>query len=216
MKKLHIFGITLILALGIGLASCGGQKSTAEQNNIDQYGICLDQEVDLGLSVKWAAWNVGATSPDGYGDYYAWGEVDGKKNYSTGSYKYYNAGKYEVIGNLSSSVHDAATFRWGGNWRIPSRDEFDELINKCTWEWFIYKGVNGYKVTGPNGNSIFLPAAGYKHGTTHDNPEAYGVYWTSTSYNADQGYAWNVFFSNSGHGLYNSGRTNGMTIRPVR
>lgn len=220
---MHITKSSVLLFIILFITSCGGNNSNNTNNEetkpnqtIDKYGICVDQEVDLGLSVKWAGWNVGATSPDGYGEWYAWGEVDGKKNYTTGSYKHYRSGKYEVIGNLGGQVHDAATYRWGGSWRIPTRDEFEELLNKCTWEWFVYKGVNGYKITGTNGNSIFLPAAGYKHGMTHDNPESYGVYWSSTSYNADQGYAWNIFFSNSGHGLYNSGRTNGMTIRPVR
>lgn len=138
--------------------------------------------VDLGLSVKWATFNVGATAPFEIGDYYAWGAIDTTSNYSWETYrfftgyiedednqiaqvsKYLNDSYYgENVDNLTvlESADDVASVKWGGNWRIPTRAEIEELINLCEWEWTEYEGVYGYKVTsrvtGFMDRSIFLP-----------------------------------------------------------
>ena len=145
----------------------------------------VPEAVDLGLSVKWATFNVGATSPEDYGDYFAWGETEPKETYSWATYKWgtsSNLTKYNTTdGKTTLDLEDdAAKVLWGGYWRMPSKEEVDELTQQCTWIWTTHNNVNGYKVTGPNGNSIFLPVAGYKGaGPTYPAGED-GLYWTST------------------------------------
>ena len=140
---------------------------------------------DLGLSVKGATFIVGATSPEDYGDYFAWGETEPKETYSWATYKWgtsSNLTKYNTTdGKTTLDLEDdAAKVLWGGYWRMPSKEEVDELTQQCTWIWTTHNNVNGYKVTGPNGNSIFLPVAGYKGaGPTYPAGED-GLYWTST------------------------------------
>ncbi len=109
--------------------------------------------VDLGLpsGVKWATCNVGANSPYDFGDYFSWGETRTKREYSTHTHKNIN------VKNIAGmSRYDVATAKWGVPWRMPTKNELDELARKCSWEWT----ANGAVVTGPNGNSIFLPIAG--------------------------------------------------------
>src|SRR5574344_374192 len=154
--------------------------------------ITPGEAIDLGLSVKWASCNVGATTPEGYGGYYAWGETEEKSKYDTSTYKYYNSStsKYIDIGsNISGTQYDVAHAKWGGSWRMPTDKEFEELCNKCTSTWTTYNGVNGRKFVGPNGNSIFLPAAGECWDTSVHDKGYRGQYWSGTidsvySYNA--------------------------------
>lgn len=116
--------------------------------------------VDLGLSVKWATCNVGASRPEEYGDYFAWGETKPKSEYDESTYSKYSWKAYPITLPLSD---DAARANWGGSWRMPTMAEQDELRKKCKWKWTTQNGVNGYKVTSKkNGNSIFLPAAGFR------------------------------------------------------
>ena len=139
------------------------------------------EAVDLGLSVKWAAYNVGATKPEEYGGYYAWGETEEKESYFEENYLYYNNGNYTNIGNdISGTQYDVAHVKWGGDWRMPTFGELHELYSNCTWLWITINGINGYKVTGPNGNSIFLPAAGYSDGTDVDGRGSFGGIWSSS------------------------------------
>lgn len=121
------------------------------------------EAVDLGLSVKWASCNVGANKPEEYGSYYAWGETSERLYTTRAQYAYYDSktDTYTNIGsNISGTGYDVARAKWGGNWRMPTRAEMEELVNKCTWTWTTHNGVKGQLVTGPNGNSIFLPDAG--------------------------------------------------------
>src|SRR5574344_64798 len=155
------------------------------------------EAIDLGLSVKWASCNVGASSPEGYGGYYAWGETEENSDYDDSTYKYYDSStdKYIDIGsNISGTQYDVAHVKWGGNWRMPTHEEFQELCNKCTSTWTTYNGVSGYKFVGPNGNSIFLPAAGSRWGTDVYSQGSNGCYWTGTicSYKSD--IAWRLNF----------------------
>ena len=150
--------------------------------------------VDLGLSVKWATCNVGANSPEEYGDYFAWGETTPKIRYSKSTYKYYNgiyytkyctSSSYGTVDNKTTLelTDDAARVNWGGNWRMPTRAEQDELrdTDNCTWTWITQNGVKGYKVTSKNNaNSIFLPAAGYYDGDILFEGNSYGDYWSSS------------------------------------
>lgn len=151
--------------------------------------------VDLGLSVKWATCNVGASKPYEYGDFFAWGEVEPKELYDWSTYKYsirdkYSSGyiftKYCVKRGYGfdkivlDPEDDAATVNWGGAWRMPTRDEFSELKNNCIWDWTTQNGVKGYKVIGPNGNSIFLPAAGRMSDGTLFSDLSEGSYWLSS------------------------------------
>ena len=202
---------------------------------------CLPQAVDLGLSIKWADCNVGAFSPEDYGDYYAWGEVepyyssqdpltwkDGKTGYNWASYKWCNGSsstftKYNTDSSRGSIDNktvldpedDAAHVSLGGKWRMPTDAEWTELREKCTCTLTTQNGVNGQLVTGPNGNSIFLPAAGYRYSTHLANAGSLGGYWSS-SLNTDRPYlAWYVYFNSDTVFGGNGYRYNGLSIRPV-
>lgn len=215
--------------------------------------------VDLGLSIKWANMNVGATEVTGYGDYFAWGETTPKATYTKENYKYYTTTSYvdsdgfsvtksgyiKYISKNNSSKYgwdgfydnkevldkedDAAYIIWGGNWRMPTREELNELISKCTWNWTTYNGVNGYKVTGPNGNYIFFPATGYRYGSVLgfysdglgygsilDNAGSSGLYWSSSLCSSDPYYACNLGSNSSYVTLSDYGdRLDGRSVRPV-
>ena len=169
--------------------------------------------VDLGLpsGLKWATCNVGATAPEEYGNHYAWGEINTKNNYSASTSLTYGMELGDISGNPQ---YDAATANWGGNWRMPTSAEFEELLSNCTWSWTTRNGVNGYLVTGPNGNSIFLPAAGYRHGSSLGYAGSYGNYWSSTpngTYNA-----YYLYFSSGIHYTNWYYRDNGRSVRPVK
>ena len=187
--------------------------------------ITSGQEVDLGLSVKWAGWNVGATSPEQYGGYYAWGETEEKSDYSVQTYKHYNdsIGYVNIGENISGTQYDVATAKWGNGWRMPTKGEFDELVSKCNFELYSYKRgsyCNGLKITGPNGNAIFMPFDGCYYGTSlgSQSPVCYGFYW-SGSLEKNQ-YSWSLFFDYfvdaEGHYTRRDERTYGMSVRPVR
>lgn len=135
------------------------------------------EAIDLGLSVMWASYNVGANRPEEYGDYYAWGEINTKNEYSGNNFA--GASISDIAGNPE---YDAATANWGDGWRMPSRDELIELVNNCIWEWTSINSVNGMCVTGPNGNSIFLPAAGHMIDQALVYFNSYGFYWSATEY----------------------------------
>ena len=180
--------------------------------------------VDLGLSVKWATCNVGATSPEEYGAYFAWGETTTKSNYSNSNCPTYglsisqlqSQGYIDSEGNLNPQ-YDAARANWGGSWRMPTESEMQELRDKCTWTWTTYNGVKGYNVKGPNGNSIFLPAAGYRYGSSLDSAGSRGSYWSSSPYEGYDGfYAYTLYFVSDGRIMSNGYlRDYGRSVRPV-
>ena len=186
------------------------------------------QAVDLGLSVKWASCNVGATKPEEYGDYFAWGEVKPKSVYDWSTYKYCN-GSAETLTKYNNSSYygrvdnkttleaqdDAATANWGGAWRMPTKEEQDELRTKCKWVWTTLNGVNGYKVTGPNGNSIFLPAAGCMNGGTLFTAGSGGHYWSSSLGSDYPHFAYYVCFNSDRVYWYGFFRDDGQSVRPV-
>ena len=179
------------------------------------------EAVDLGLSVKWASCNVGATSPEEYGDYFAWGETQPKDSYTESNSVTYDLsdselesrGIIDAAGNLTAE-YDAATANWGGNWRMPTLAEMKELINNCTWEWTTLSGVYCRKVTGPNGNSIFLPAAGCRYDEWLIYAGSFGCYWSATLLR-DSNSAFILDYSLS-DGDFGYGRCNGQAGRPVK
>lgn len=183
--------------------------------------------VDLGLSVKWACCNVGASSPEGYGGYYAWGETEEKSDYSEYTYQYVRDldgdGDYwddlnnwiNIGSNISGTQYDVAHVKWGGSWRMPTLNEIKELLNKCSWKWTTKNGVNGQLVTGPNGNSIFLPAAGNRYGSSLDDVDKDGLYWSSAPNESSTYGAYFLYFDSARHGLEWDHRYIGLTIRPV-
>lgn len=197
--------------------------------------------IDLGLSsgLLWATCNVGAETPEGYGNYYAWGEIATKTEYDLSNYKWCNGSdstltKYcyvSIFGNNGftdelttlEASDDAAAVNWGGGWRMPTNDELCELMYRCNINIVTRNGVIGYLVTGPNDNSIFLPAAGYRSssGVSIDD-SLEGCYWSSTLET--------YFYPNSGYhpdcasefclrpndyGMFCSGREFGCSVRPV-
>lgn len=178
--------------------------------------------VDLGLSVKWATCNVGASSPIQYGDYYAWGETITKSVYYKDNCPTYgltisqlqSQGYIGSDGNLTSS-HDAATVNWGGSWRMPKKNELSELHNECSWAHTTQGGHDGFKVTGPNGNSIFLPAAGYYSGSWPSSSGDYGYYWGATPHDYDDGEDACSLSFYYGYVVGSDLRYYGCTIRPV-
>ena len=143
------------------------EDRTKEQCLAENYRPVEALMIDLGLpsGTKWAARNLGANSVEGYGDYYAWGEVEPKREYTVENYQYRVDGTYMNLGDdfdIAGTQNDAATVNWGGLWRMPNLADVQELSNGsyCQWEWRTINGNNGYLITGPNGNRIFLPAAG--------------------------------------------------------
>ncbi|MBR5443239.1 MAG: InlB B-repeat-containing protein [Paludibacteraceae bacterium] len=221
---------------GSGVTYAYGTKISIDKNIIlyAQWEKALGtpaEYVDLGLSVKWATYNVGATTPEEYGDYFAWGEVKSKIDYTEYNYKYYD---YKYYGytkynptdkkKVLDIIDDAARMNWGGKWRMPSDSEWGELISQCTWEWDNEK--NGYVVTsqkeGYTQKSIFLPAAGYKGHAHLSCNSAGGHYWKTSlggsisSYDTGERFAECICFSWSntpwGH---TENRYSGLSIRPV-
>ncbi len=200
MKKSILFAILCCAALLF--AACNkNDESKEESNNNQNEGTATGTKnghdwVNLGLSVKWATCNIGADKPEEYGDYYAWGETATKSTYSWDTT--YKHGTYNFDGNNSKltkynttdektsleAADDAATVNWGEGWRMPTNAELDELIKKCTWTWTTKNGVKGCEIKATNGNTIFLPAAGYRNSSSLDLVGIYGGYWSS-SLNAD-------------------------------
>lgn len=156
--------------------------------------------VDLGLSVYWATCNVGADSPIGYGDYFAWGETSPKQNYTMVTYTF-----EENMDNISGTRYDAARVNWGGGWRMPTKDEMQELLDKCK--------KDGCTFTGPNGKSIYLPKAGMMDGSKGDGVGNNFYYWTADYHQ--------MLDNNVVRDSYLSGHLDcesylGMPIRPVK
>ena len=187
--------------------------------------------VDLGLpsGTKWATCNVGANKPEEYGGYYAWGETEEKENYSWETYKWCNGSEntmtkycidsdYGTVDNKTvlDLEDDVAHVKWGGSWRMPTKAELEELRTKCTWQWTTLNGINGYKVTGPNGNSIFFPDAGYRDGSNVYDSDDCGFYWSGSLGSNYSDSACYLGFGDDSYGWYaEEGRYFGQPFRPV-
>ena len=168
--------------------------------------------VDLGLSVKWATCNVGASKPEDNGDYYAWGETEVKARYIDDNCETWG----KNIDDIGGTARDVAYVKWGGTWRMPTDDEINELLDYCTFTWTSKYWVSGYKVTSiRNGKSIFLPAAGWRYGTSLGNAGSGGYYWSSTPDESLTQDAYYLFFGSDYHDWYWNYRNNGQSVRPV-
>ena len=186
------------------------------------------EAVDLGLSVKWANMNVGAKTPSGFGSYFAWGETKTKQFFSWNTYTWSKGDspsltKYSTLDRKTQLAlsDDAARANMGGDWRMPTVDEYEELIDNCKWEWTNKDGVNGYKVTSKkNGNSIFLPITGFRFYGDVQFRAINGIYWTSSLYTANPYKAWCLEFNFSDvkvhYGDLTSNRFSGRCIRAVK
>ncbi len=186
--------------------------------------------VDLGLpsGTLWATCNVGANAPEEYGDYFAWGETEPKEVYDWSTYawgndwwgltKYCSDSEYGTVDNMEDLVpeDDAAYVNWGPSWRMPTVYQQEELVNCCIWTWTTLNGVNGRMVTGPNGNTLFLPAAGYFYGSSLGYVGYYGHYWLRTLQSSFPGNAYPLNFSSDFVGRGSYGRQTGLSVRAVR
>ncbi len=219
MNKLKFF--TTLCCAALLFAACDKDNEPLKQNDPAND---TKEAVDLGLSVKWAICNVGATSPEKYGNYYAWGETKTKENYSWDNYTHGTSSdlaKYNATDGKTTleASDDAAAKNWGGTWRMPTDKEWKELINKCTWTWtdnYNSTGVAGYEVKATNGNSIFLPAAGYcNSSTTPGGVGTNGNYWSSSIDATDLSRASYMYILSGSKNMVGSGRCAGLSVRPV-
>jgi hypothetical protein len=177
----------------------------------------VGEPVDLGLSVKWASWNVGAGAPEEYGNHYAWGELEPKTDYSASTYKFYNScyTKYGSIDNKYEldETDDVARQKWGEDWRMPTINELKELYEKCSFTRETINGVPVTKVTGPNGNYIYMPGPGNFTGQTLYFKDNVGSYW-SRDLETDS-YAKDLDFFTGYRSLNGDTRYHGQSVRPV-
>ena len=193
----------------------GGNGATTNVINGHEY-------VDLGLpsGTKWATCNVGATAPEEDGNYYAWGEITTKNEYIRENSRTYGKNIDDISGNSS---YDAACANWGSPWRMPTKQEIEELLYDCAW----FLSIGGMKVVGPNGDSIFLPTAGYYDGASY-YPSPYsdwvnsqtfgGYYWSSQPCGTSGAYCLSINqdrFDDYDYEYTSDYRYYGFTIRPV-
>ncbi|MBQ9363644.1 MAG: Ig-like domain-containing protein [Bacteroidaceae bacterium] len=223
-------GVVTAVGVGSAIITCTTTDGSGLTTFIDvTVRDSYYEAVDLGLSVKWATMNIGASSPEDYGDYFAWGETEPKDTYNWSTYKWCNgsyntqtkyctSSDYGTVDNKTvlDLEDDAARANWGGTWRMPTKAEQDELCNNCTWTWTTQNGVNGYKVTSKtNGNSIFLPAAGYRFDSSLSSAGSYGDYWSSSLNASVSSYACHLDFDSGDVDWYYDNRYNGRSVRAV-
>ena len=239
MRTFKFLGFIMALSvIGLLCFSCGnGSNNTENESVSNEENNQLPETqnhkyVDLGLpsGTLWATYNVGADSPEGYGSYFAWGETTTKNNYEWSNYlwgkedgkvskycdeKFWGYNGFTDTRTVLEPKDDAATMNWGKGWRIPTEDEMVELIDNCTNKWTKLNGVNGIMLTGPNGNSIFLPANGYRDmETVYDASTCY--YWTSTLYTANEPYmAYSLIVGPENSYVNVSSRARGLLVRAV-
>ena len=242
MRKRQIIGLAVAAVLCAGFVSCGGDDDDEPQNPIENSGSgsngsgnsgnggglvgAVADAVDLGLpsGTLWASWNVGATKPEEYGGYYAWGETEEKEEYLVESYQYYDQTWEDFIDigeEISGTEYDVAHVMWGDGWHMPTKSQIQELIDNCSWEWISYNGtINGYKVTGVNSNKIFIPAAGQREYVSLSDAGRGGYYWSSTLVE-DWVYGGSTacilgFYDDVNRGVKVDHRSSGLSVRPVR
>ena len=170
--------------------------------------------VNLGLSVKWAACNMGEKTAEKLGSYYAWGETSPKRNYSKENNTTYGK-PIDVDVTSAKPKYDMARKKWKEPWRLPTSKEVQELIDSCSWQWASLNGMTGYKVTGPNGNSIFIPTSGIYSGNEVVGGGKMGAYWTANHKENDTLGASYLYIASNGYMLKDTARYYGMNIRPV-
>lgn len=230
-RKNYLLSLTAIMIavmLSVSFISCGGDDGNdgGTGHNDNDHQLNGHEWVDLGLpsGTLWATCNIGASSPEDYGGYFAWGETTSKDYYSWSTYKYCegtsntltkynNKSNYGIVDDKTEleDADDAATVNWGSGWQMPSRGQCEELRNSSntTSEWTSLNGVYGRKITSrTNGNSIFLPAAGERYDDTYQAFQEYGYYRSRTV-------SYSIKFRNRDEGWYGGEREYGQSVRPV-
>ena len=167
--------------------------------------------VDLGLSVLWSSRNVGASSGELSGFYVGWADRSGRQNSTTPD----DYPSTDPPLHISGTEYDIARYLWAETWRIPTKDEMEELLRMCQWYWTSINGVPGFQIVGRTGNSIFLPAAGSRFGTDYEDAYYYGRYWTSELCQNEPRRAYLLEISQQGTEIITMARHIGMSIRPV-
>ena len=224
-----IIGVAFVVAAVLAVVIRGfvGRKGCQEQTEVKIEDFVLPEMsvsgssnghdyVDLGLpsGILWATCNVGATSPDEFGEYYAWGETYTKEMYGgetpegksdDGDYNYSDSPKKLPVGA------DVANVKWGDHWRLPTKENIEELKEKCKWEWLSV----GYVVTGPNGNRMFMPAGGYRRGSSTYSAKSKGQYWSSSIGSNSKYEAFKLSFDSEDLGVLCNFRYYGLSVRPV-
>ena len=238
MRKQFISFALLLFSLTAGaqkiiLHMPDNQKVEYEISQLDSitfdegvYLTCPDDHhphaIDLGLpsGTKWCCCNVGASTPEGYGGYYAWGETSEKSVYTCRTYAYFNdnTGWVDIGSDIAGTQYDVAHVRMGASWCMPSHEQQMELIDNCSRQWTQQNGVYGILVTGPSSGHIFLPAAGKRWEDLLEGVGFWGYYWSGSSAN-NYGLSYFLFFgSGNDDGYWSSwlGRDYGFSVRPVR
>lgn len=229
MKGEKLLWLWSICMICLALGSCMPEVEDYPRAEVTDGGPGSRSYVDLGLSVKWANCNVGAEAPWEYGDYYCWGETEVKDAYFLDNYEYYYEDSSNDVGYAFTLIDseiggsynwDAALANWGYEWRMPTFEEMEELVNYCSWRWTSVRGKKGYMVTGPNGNSIFLPAAGNRNGYEYEELGYSGYYWTgSSAYDFGNFYGASAYILGFDGGekwdMYYAARSWGFSVRPV-
>ena len=237
MKQTRILLMACVALVCVGIISCSKDNnySDNEENNGDG-GTETVEWVDLGLpsGLLWAKCNLGANSPEEYGDYFAWGETQPKEAYGWNTYhyctvddqgdlqmltKYNTSSTYGTVDSLTTleAMDDAATAALGTGARTPTKEEWEELINNTTVEWTTMNGVNGRKFTASNGDSLFLPAAGFHLGTAFLDADNYGHYWSATLVEDSPLFAWSLNYSSDNQFVSGGcGHFYGLSVRAVR
>ncbi|MBR3123153.1 MAG: hypothetical protein IKH48_03245 [Prevotella sp.] len=236
-SKVHFLKIPTVQLLLIffciivcsGFVACGGN----DNNEDNKTEVPTALAIDLGLpsGTQWANCNVGATKPEDYGDYFAWGETKAKKEYSWTTYKWYSNvyngltkyNSFRELGTVDGKdeldlTDDAAYVNWGGNWQTPSEEQIGELLKECLWTWTQLNGVNGYQVKSKtNGNSIFLPVGGWYGGISLNHDGMYGYYWSRSLYkhHSTQAFFLYLYVTNVRQNR-DLVRYHGYNVRPVR
>ena len=234
MKKLIMLAAAALLTFG--MVSCDKDDDTTNNDNTTTTGETRGEWVNLGLpsGLLWYSVNIGATSPEGYGDYFAWGETQTRSDYSWSTYTYatldangnlqtltkYNTsstfGTVDGKATLESS-DDVATQVLGNGARIPTKAEWQELLDNTTAEWTTVNGVYGRKYTATNGNSLFLPAAGYRDGSGLSDAGSYGYYWSASLIGSLPFIASGMNFNSDFQYVdYDGFRYDGFSVRAVR
>jgi hypothetical protein len=223
--------LKFVAVAGLFLSATGCVNNEQKKNEENQAPAKVEA-VDLGLTsgTKWASCNVGAESPENYGDYFAWGETTSKEVYSDTTYTYYivpdsaaadsSAKKvWKNIGvDIAGTEYDAATAIMGDEWKMPTEAQCKELVDECEWSWTESNGVNGYKVVGKNGNSIFLPTSGVRGAADVGKNDMIGGFWSSTLCEAAEtsgDFAMAVYFFSESRAVEKGGRWMGRSVRAV-
>ena len=229
-----MMGLMTLMLIVLSL-EMSAQANTGRNTNTGSNSLCPDNRhphiIDLGLpsGTKWACCNVGSSKPEDYGGDFAWGETSTKSTYDWSTYRWCNGSNTTLTkynndssrGTVDNKTQldlddDAAHANWHGSWRMPTIAECQELIDNCSYTWITANGVKGGKFTSrSNGRSIFLPAAGWRFGTSLDYCGESGYYWSSSLYESHPYLARYLYFDSDGVYTNDDYRGYGRSVRPV-